>query len=88
MRLMERMVAVAARRHLAPRTVAVYRAAFLTHLARARKLGAASQNQAGNAVLFLYRDVLGEELGPEHLGPIVAPASEGSHLELVVSPPG
>jgi integron integrase len=47
-------------------------AAFLTHLAHARKLSASSQNQAMNAVLFVYRDVLGDELGAEHLGPIVA----------------
>ncbi len=47
-------------------------AAFLTDLAHTRKLSASSQNQAMNAILFVYRDVLGEELGPHHLGPIVA----------------
>ncbi len=100
MRLMQRMEAVAARRHLSPRTLLVYRAwvrqflrfhrhpsgdwrtphelrgehvgAFLTHLAHARKLSASSQNQAMNAIVFVYRDVLGEELGPDHLGAIVA----------------
>ncbi len=25
-----------------------------------------------NAIVFVYRDVLGEELGPNHLGPIAA----------------
>jgi integrase len=46
--------------------------AFLTHLARDRRLSASSQNQAMNAVVFLYRQVLAEELGPDHLGPIEA----------------
>jgi len=94
------MEAVAARRHLSPRTVEVYQAwvrkflafhrapdgswrhprelrggdvaAFLTYLAHPRRLSASSQNQAMNGIIFLYRDVLGEELGPDHLGPIVA----------------
>ena len=103
MKLLERMAAVAARRHLSPRTTEVYQAwvrrflsfarhlgtdgggwrhprdlrgtdvaAFLTHLAHARKLSASSQNQAMNAIVFLYRDVLGDELGNDHLGPICA----------------
>src|SRR5687768_4429710 len=97
MKLMQRMAAVAARRHLSPRTVEVYQAwvrrflqfhrvgqawrhprelrgpdvaTFLTHLAAERRLSASSQNQAMNAVLFVYRDVLGDELGKDHLGPI------------------
>lgn len=37
--------------------------AFLTHLAVERKLAAVSQNQALNALLFLYREVLRMELG-------------------------
>ncbi len=45
-------------------------AAFLTDLARRRRLSASTQNQAMNAVVFLYRRVLGDELGPDHLGPI------------------
>jgi integron integrase len=45
---------------------------FLNHLVLDRRLSAASQNQAMNAVVFLYRQVLGEELGPDHLGPIAA----------------
>jgi site-specific recombinase XerD len=44
-------------------------AAFLNDLARRRKLSASSQNQALNAVVFLYRHVL-DELEPDHLGPI------------------
>jgi site-specific recombinase XerD len=42
--------------------------AFLTHLARDRRLSASSQNQATCAIVFLYRHVLGEELGEDHLG--------------------
>ena len=42
--------------------------AFLTHLAADRRLAASSQNQALCAVAFLYKHVLAEELGPEHLG--------------------
>lgn len=37
--------------------------AFLTHLAVNRGLGAVSQNQALNALVFLYREVLKMELG-------------------------
>jgi integron integrase len=37
--------------------------AFLSHLAVARKVAASTQNQAFNALLFLYRDVLKQELG-------------------------
>jgi integron integrase len=42
--------------------------AFLTHLARDRRLSASSQNQATCAVVFLYKHVLGDELGEDHLG--------------------
>jgi integron integrase len=45
---------------------------FLNHLVLDRKLSASSQNQALNAVVFLYRHVLGHELGPDHLGAIEA----------------
>jgi integron integrase len=60
--------------------------AFLTYLACNRKLSASSQNQAFNAVLFLYRHVLGIELGSEinasrarkrERVPIVLTAKEG-----------
>ncbi len=37
--------------------------AFLTHLAVDRKVAAATQNQAFNALLFLYRNVLQMEFG-------------------------
>lgn len=47
-------------------------AAFLTHLAHERRLSASSQNQALNAIVFLYHVVLVEELGEDHLGPIEA----------------
>ena len=35
---------------------------FLTHLAAAREVSASTQNQAQSALLFLYREVLGQEL--------------------------
>ena len=37
--------------------------AFLTHLAVAGRVWASTQNQALGALLFLYRDVLGQEIG-------------------------
>ncbi|MGM0452432.1 MAG: phage integrase N-terminal SAM-like domain-containing protein [Thermodesulfobacteriota bacterium] len=37
--------------------------AFLTHLAVKRNVAASTQNQAFNALLFLYRNVLGIEFG-------------------------
>ena len=37
--------------------------AFLTHLARDRKVAPSTQNQAFNAILFFYRSVLQEDLG-------------------------
>ncbi|MBN1676421.1 MAG: integron integrase [Kiritimatiellae bacterium] len=36
---------------------------YLTHLAIDGKVSASTQNQAFNALLFLYRDILGRELG-------------------------
>jgi len=39
-------------------------AAFLTHLAVRRHVAPATQNQAASAVLFLYREVLGIDVGP------------------------
>ncbi len=36
---------------------------FLTYLAVERKVASSTQNQAFNALLFLYRDVLGQEFG-------------------------
>jgi hypothetical protein len=37
--------------------------AFLNHLAVARKVAASTQNQALSALVFLYREVLGSEIG-------------------------
>ena len=37
--------------------------AFLTHLARDGKVAASTQNQALSALLFLYKEVLKEEIG-------------------------
>ena len=42
--------------------------AFLNHLARDRRLSASSQNQALCAVVFLYTQVLADELPAGHLG--------------------
>jgi hypothetical protein len=36
---------------------------FLTHLARDRDVSASTQNQALNAILFFYREVLGQTIG-------------------------
>ena len=103
MRLMDQVVAVAARRHLAKNTIDCYLSwirqylrfhahdsdwvhprdlygpdvsRFLTWLAKDRRLSASSQNQAMNAIVFLYRQVLAEELGDHHLGPIEAERSK------------
>ena len=38
--------------------------AFLTHLALEEHISASTQNQALSALLFLYRNVLSQELGP------------------------
>jgi site-specific recombinase XerD len=37
--------------------------AFLTHLAVDGRVAASTQNQALNALVFLYREVLGRDLG-------------------------
>lgn len=50
--------------------------AFLTHLAVNRKLSASSQNQATNAIVFLYKQVLADELPEDHLGRFVAERSK------------
>ena len=41
---------------------------FLTHLAVRRRVRASTQNQALNAIVFLYKQVLADELGADHLG--------------------
>lgn len=61
--------------------------AFLTHLAVKEKICASSHNQALSALLFLYRHLIGREVGdlgevirarkPKHL-PVVRTREEGS----------
>jgi site-specific recombinase XerD len=41
---------------------------FLTHLARDRRVSASTRNQALCAIVFLFRQVMAEELGADHLG--------------------
>jgi integron integrase len=55
---------------------AVELAAFLSYLANDRKVAASTQNQACNAIVFLYRRVLADELPPDHLGRFVAERSK------------
>ncbi|HWE03409.1 MAG TPA: integron integrase, partial [Tepidisphaeraceae bacterium] len=49
---------------------------FLTYLATDRRLSASSQNQAVNAIVFLYKQVLADELPPDHLGRFAAERSK------------
>jgi integron integrase len=56
--------------------------AFLSHLAVARNVSASTQNQAFNAILFLYRDVLEMSLD-EGLNAVRAKGSE--HIPVVLS---
>jgi integrase len=58
---------------------AVEVSAFLTYLAKERRLSASTQNQACNAIVFLYRRVLVDELGKEHLGRFVAERAKRSN---------
>ncbi len=51
-----------------PRMLALLCGAFLTHLASERNVAASTQNQALNALIFLYEQVLGVEL--EDIGPV------------------
>lgn len=46
--------------------------AFLNHLARQRRVAGATQNQAVNAIVFLYKHVLADELTEDHLGRFAA----------------
>ena len=55
---------------------------FLTHLAVERNVAAATQNQALNALVFLYREIIGGEL--EWLGGF-EPAKRGARLPEVLS---
>ena len=50
--------------------------AFLTYLAQDRKLSGSTQNQAANAIVFLYKQVLVDELPTDHLGRFAAERSK------------
>ncbi|NTW48270.1 MAG: integron integrase [Chlorobiales bacterium] len=56
--------------------------AFLTHLAVEEKVSASTQNQALSALLFLYRHVIGKEVGD--LGTIIR-ARKPKHLPVVLT---
>ena len=57
--------------------------AFLTWLALARRVAASTQNQALAALLFLYREVLGQKVGP--LG-VMPRARQGHRVPVVLTP--
>jgi site-specific recombinase XerD len=56
---------------------------YLSHLAIKQHVSASSQNQAFNALLFLFRDVLGQDVG--NLDDTVR-AKRGSRLPVVLTP--
>ncbi|MBI2455371.1 MAG: integron integrase, partial [candidate division NC10 bacterium] len=56
--------------------------AFLTHLAIKENVSASTQNQALSALLFLYRHVLGREVG--NLGDVIS-ARKPHHLPVVMT---
>jgi len=56
---------------------------FLTHLAVARKVAASTQNQAFNALLFLYNQVLGLSLENQNINALRA--KQRIHLPVVLS---
>jgi integron integrase len=55
---------------------------YLSHLAIKRRVSASTQNQAFNALLFLFRDVLGRDVG--NLGDTVR-AKRGARLPVVLT---
>lgn len=57
--------------------------AFLTHLAVDRRVSASTQNQALNAILFLYKQVLGRDIGLIHG---VVRAKRPERLPVVMTP--
>jgi hypothetical protein len=60
---------------------------FLTHLARDRRVSGSTQNQALCALVFLYKQVLVEELASDHLGRFVAERARRSvRVPTVLSP--
>jgi integron integrase len=59
---------------------------FLSHLASERHVAASTQNQACNAIVFLYKQVLADELGSDHLGKFAAlRARRSKYLPTVLS---
>ena len=56
---------------------------YLTHLAVKSKVAASTQNQAMNAIVFLYRDVLKKELGEF---PEIEPAKRPKKIPMVLTP--
>jgi len=56
---------------------------YLSHLAIKQHVAASTQNQAFNALLFLFRDVLGQDVG--NLGDTVR-AKRGARLPVVLTP--
>lgn len=56
--------------------------AFLNHLATDGRVSASTQNQALHALLFLYRHILGRDMG---LIPGLTPAKRGRRLPVVLS---
>jgi site-specific recombinase XerD len=56
--------------------------AYLTHLAVKEKVSASTQNQALSALLFLYRHVLGREIGD--LGEVIR-ARKSRHIPVVMT---
>ena len=60
---------------------------FLTHLARRRRLSSSSQNQATNAIVFLYKQVLAGDVPEDHLGRFAAERSRRpNRVPTVLSP--
>ena len=60
---------------------------FLTHLARDRRVSASTQNQAICAIVFLYKQVVVDELGHDHLGRFEAErARRRNRIPTVLSP--
>jgi site-specific recombinase XerD len=56
---------------------------YLSHLALEQHVSASTQNQAFNSLLFLFRDVLGQDVG--NLGDTVR-AKRGTRLPVVLTP--
>ena len=55
--------------------------AYITHLANVRHVSASTQNQCLHALLFMYREVLGIEIGQVE----ALRAKEGKHLPIVLN---